>query len=126
MPSHYTNHTHAPVLSLTRIISPRMILEASARLTRWNRRRSAFERDRLYAAEPAAGRRETSAILAGNNPHSLVPNATFSGIISNSPNTSLNARFPLRGAETPVSRRDTHETRGAHHEYGVYWSAGAR
>src|SRR5262245_30892365 len=38
----------------------------------------------------------------GNNPHGIVPAATFSGIIANSPNTSYASRFPLRGAETPV------------------------
>ena len=128
MPSHYTNHTHAPVLSLTRIISPRMVLEASARLTRWIEDGSALnvsDYDRLNRQKSGVA---IPQFWGGNNPHSLVPNATFSGIISNSPNTSLNARFPLRGAETPVFADATlTNTRGSHvMKYGLYverWSA---
>ena len=63
----------------------------------------------------------------GNNPRDLVPNATFGGI-SNPPNTSLNARFPLRGAETPFYAHTTlTNTRGAAHPeirlYAERWRA---
>jgi hypothetical protein len=128
MPSHYANHTHAPVLALTRILSPRMVLEASARLTRWIEDGSALndsDYDRLNRQKSDAN---IPQFWPGNNPHNLVPNATFSGVISNSPNTSLNARFPLRGAETPVFTDATlTNTRGSHvMKYGLYverWSA---
>jgi hypothetical protein len=128
MPSHYKNHTHAPVLSLTRIISPRMILEASGRLTRWIEDGSALntsDYDRLNRQKSGAN---IPQFWPGNNPHDLVPNATFGGVISNAVSTSLNARFPLRGAETPVFADATlTNTRGPHvMKYGLYverWSA---
>jgi hypothetical protein len=102
MPSHYTNEAHAPVLSLTRIVDRSTILELSARLTRWTEAGNPLNQsdvDRLN--------RKTSGVNIPqfnpeNNPSNLVPNATFGGVISNSPNTSFNSRFPLRGAETPI------------------------
>src|SRR5215471_1347855 len=102
MPSHYTNHTHAPVLSLTRIISPTMILEASARLTRWIEDGSALNQSDYTRLNRKDSGVNIPQFWPSDNPLGLVPNVTFGGIISNAPSTTLNARFPLRGAETPV------------------------
>jgi hypothetical protein len=99
MPSHYTNVTHAPVLSVTRILSPALILEASARMTRWTEDGSALNQSDYTRLNREHAGVNIPQFWAANNPHDLVPNATFGGVIANSPNTSTNARFPLRGAE---------------------------
>jgi len=128
LPSHYINYTHAPVLSLTRIISPRLIFEASSRVTRWVEDGSILNEadyDRLNRIKSGVN---IPQFWPGNNPHGIVPAATFSGIIANSPNTSYASRFPLRGAETPVftDARFTYN-RGKHViKLGAYlerWSA---
>jgi len=123
MPSHYTNKSHAPVLSLTRIISPRSILEVAARLTRWTEDGSA-----LYPSDYERLNRKAAGVnipqfWPQNNPRNLVPNFQFGGSISNAPNTSLNERFPLRGAETPFYSDSTLTyTHGAHtSKFGLYY-----
>ncbi len=123
MPSHYINYTHAPVISVAHIFGPSVILEASARVTRWIEDGSA-----LYEADYNRLNREQSGVnipqfWPANNPRNLVPNASFSGAIANSPNTSLNARFPLRGAETPFfsDATLTHTHKGHASKYGLYF-----
>ncbi|MBI3209867.1 MAG: carboxypeptidase regulatory-like domain-containing protein [Candidatus Solibacter usitatus] len=122
MPAHYLNKTHAPVLSMTHLISPTMILEASARITRWTEDGSALSEERLQALNRKTAGVNIPQLYPGGNPLNLVPNATFGGI-SRAIGTSLNARFPLRGAETPgfsdvtVSKiKDTHTWK-----FGLYF-----
>ena len=128
MPSHYLNYTHAPVLSVTRIISPTLILETSVRVTRWIENGSAlYESDYSRLNRTQAGV-NIPQFWPTNNPRNLVPNANFGGTIANSPNTNLNARFPLRGAETPLFADATlTHTRGPHVlKFGLYverWKA---
>jgi hypothetical protein len=128
MPSHYLNYTHAPVVSVTRIFTPTLLLEASVRMTRWIEDGSVLnlpDYDRLNRVKAGVN---IPQFWPGNNPHNLVPNATFSGVIANSPNTSLNARFPLRGAETPIfSDATLTRSHGVHTtKFGLYlerWKA---
>jgi hypothetical protein len=92
MPSHYTNVVHAPVLSVTRILSPSLILEASARMTRWTEDGSALNPSDYTRLNRQHAGVNIPQFWPANNAHGLVPNATFSGVIANSPNTSMNAR----------------------------------
>ncbi len=128
LPSHYINYTHAPVISITHIFTPTLLMEASVRMTRWIEDGSVLnptDYDRLNRVKSGVN---IAQFWPGNNPHNLVPNATFGGVIANSPNTGLNARFPLRGAETPVfSDATLTQSHGTHTtKYGLYlerWSA---
>jgi hypothetical protein len=126
MPSHYRNATFAPVLALTRILSPSMILEGSAAVTRWTEFGGPLDQaavDRLNKAKVGFN---LPQLYPGNNPLNLLPNVTFGG--TNPPNTTLNQRFPLRGAETPnVYSATVTNTHGPHVTkaglYVEYWKA---
>lgn len=122
MPSHYLNQTNAPVLSLTRIITPSTILEASARVTRWTENGAALDQSRLQALNKTTAGFNIPQLYPGGNPLNLVPNLTF-GTVPNAISTSLNARFPLRGAETPGFADVTlTKTYGAHTDkFGFYY-----
>ena len=122
MPAHYLSQTHAPVAAVTRILTPTTILELSARLTRWTEDGAPLNQtdvDRLNRKN--AGVNIPQFYPAGN-PLNLVPNATFGGV-TNAPNTSFNARFPLRGAESPIFSdaiiTRTHRTHVM--KAGFYW-----
>jgi hypothetical protein len=101
MPSHYLNYTHAPVLALTHILSPSTILEVSARVTRWVEDGAALNQSDLTRLNRKNAGVNIPQFYPQNNPDNIVPVASFGGV-SNAPTTSLNARFPLRGAETPL------------------------
>ena len=122
LPSHYISRTHAPVVSLTRIISPSTVFEFSARLTRWTEDGSPLNESDLTRLNRKTSGVNIAQFNPAGNPHGLVPNATFGGV-SNSPNTSLNSRFPLRGAESPVfSDAILTQTKGRHvMKYGFYY-----
>src|SRR5438876_9038875 len=122
MPSHYLNHTHAPVIALTRIVNPSTILEVSARITRWIEDGSALNESDLTRLNRKTAGVSIPQFNPENNPSNLVPNATFGGV-SNPANPSYNARFPLRGAETPLfSDATLTHTRGAHvFKFGFYF-----
>ncbi len=127
LPAHYLTQTHAPVFSLTRIISPTTILEVSARMSRFTENGSALnDSDYTRLSRTTAGV-NVPQLWPGNNPHNLVPEATFGGV--NTPaNPSYNDRFPLRGAETPFfSDAILTNTRGSHvMKFGFYaerWKA---
>lgn len=123
MPSHYLNKSHAPVLSLTRIVNPKTIFELALRVTRWTEDGSAlYESDYQRLNRKAAGV-DIPQFWPANNPRNLVPNFQFGGSISNAPNTSLNERFPLRGAETPLySDATLTYTHGSHiSKFGFYY-----
>ncbi len=122
LPAHYLARTHAPVLSLTRIINPSTILEFSARMTRWTE-----DGEPLNQSDVQRLNRKTSSVNIpqfnpAGNPLNLVPNATFGGV-SSPANTSFNARFPLRGTETPLfSDAIVTRTQGKHvMKYGFYY-----
>ena len=100
MPAHYTSKTHAPALTFTRIITPTTVLEASARVTRWTEDGAALNTDRLQAISRAGAGFNIPQLYPSGNPLNLLPNTTFGGLPS-AIGTSLNARFPLRGAESP-------------------------
>ena len=97
MPSHYLNHTHAPVIALTRIVNPSTILELSARITRWIEDGSALNESDLARLNRKTAGVNIPQFNPENNPSNLVPNATFGGV-SSPANPSYNARFPLRPA----------------------------
>ncbi len=101
MPSHYLNGTHAPVLAGTRILNRSTILEFSTRMTRWTEDGTPLDNADLDRLNRTKAGFAVPQIYAGGNPLNLVPNMTFGGGGVSSPiGTSLNARFPLRGAET--------------------------
>ena len=100
MPAHYISKTHAPAVTFTRIMSPTMVLEASARVTRWTEDGAALDTDRLKAISRATAGFNIPQLYPAGNPLNLLPNTTFGGLPS-AIGTSLNARFPLRGAESP-------------------------
>jgi hypothetical protein len=126
MPSHYRNGTIAPVLAVTRILTRSMILEGSAAMTRWTEYGGPLNPSDLDRINKKTVGFNIPQLYPGNNPLNLLPNVTFGG--TNPPNTSLNQRFPLRGAETPVVYNATlTNTRGPHVvKSGVYlenWKA---
>lgn len=100
MPSHYRNGTIAPVIAITHILSPTMILEGTAAMTRWIEYGGPLRQSDLQRLSKKTVGFNIPQLYPGNNPLNLVPNVTFGG--TNPPNTSLNQRFPLRGAETPL------------------------
>lgn len=100
LPSHYLNQTNAPVLSATRIINPTLIVEASIRVTRWTENGAALTDDSLTKLSRTAAGFNVPQLYTGTNPLNLIPNFTF-GTVPKAVSTNLNARFPLRGAETP-------------------------
>jgi hypothetical protein len=122
MPSHYLNQSNAPVLSLTRIINPTLILEAAFRVTRWTENGAPLSQDSLNRITRSTAGFNVPQLYPGGNPLNLVPNSTFGGL-PNAISTSLNARFPLRGAETPVFSDITlTKTFGVHTmKYGFYY-----
>ncbi len=122
LPSHYLNQTNAPVVSFTRIISPTLILEASARVTRWTENGAPLSQDRVQALNRTTAGFNVPQLYPGGNPLNLVPNMTF-GTVPNAISTSLNARFPLRGAETPgFSDLTLTKVTGVHTtKFGLYY-----
>jgi hypothetical protein len=126
MPSHYIAISHAPVLSVTHILTPKTILELSARVTRWTESGAAVDETYFQKLNRKNAGFNVPQLYPQNNPHNLLPNATFN--VTNSPNTSLNERFPLRGAETPVyTDAIVTRTQGPHvfkfGLYGEWWKA---
>ncbi|MBI4902545.1 MAG: carboxypeptidase regulatory-like domain-containing protein [Acidobacteria bacterium] len=122
MPAHYLSQTHAPVVAMTRILSPSTILELSARLVRWTENGAPLNDSDLQRLNRKTAGVNIPQLYPAGNPWNLVPNATFGGVTS-APNTSFNARFPLRGAESPVfSDAILTRTRGQHvMKAGFYW-----
>ena len=122
MPAHYLSQTHAPVLALTRILTPSTILELSARLTRWTEDGAPLNNSDVQRLNRKNAGVDIPQLYPAGNPLGLVPNATFGGV-TNAPNTSFNARFPLRGAESPIfSDAIITKTHGAHVvKAGFYW-----
>ncbi len=100
MPAHYISKTHAPAISFTRILTPTMVFEASARVTRWTEDGAPLDLERLKNISRASAGFKIPQLYPSGNPLDLLPNATYGGL-PNAISTSLNARFPLRGAETP-------------------------
>ena len=122
LPSHYKNGTHAPVVSFTRLISPSMVLEASIRMTRWTEDGAPLSDSSLQHLNRTTAGFSVPQLYAGGNPLNLVPNATFGGT-TGAISTSLNARFPLRGAEnTYFSDTTITKTHGSHTvKFGYYF-----
>ncbi len=127
MPSHYKNGTHAPVVSLTRILSPSMVLEATVRMVRWTEDGSAISQSQMDKLNKKNAGFNIPQLYSGGNPSNLVPNMTF-GTVPSAISTSLNARFPLRGSEnTYFSDTTLTKTHGPHTAkfgyYFEYWRA---
>ncbi len=122
LPAHYVSKTHAPVISLTRIISPSTVFEFSGRLTRWTEDGQPLNESDLTRLSRKGSGVNIAQFNPAGNPYGLVPNATFGGV-SSPANTSLNARFPLRGAESPIfSDAILTQTKGHHvMKYGFYY-----
>ncbi len=122
LPSHYLNQTNAPVVSFTRVISSSMVLEASARVTRWTENGAPLSDARVKQLNRSTAGFNVPQLYPGGNPLNLVPNATFGGV-TGAISTSLNARFPLRGAETPgFSDLTLTKTNGQHTmKLGLYY-----
>jgi hypothetical protein len=101
MPSHYRPIAEVPTLSVTRILSALRVLEAQFGFSRWTEFGGPLNPSDMQRLNKQTAGVNLVQLWPGNNPYNLVPNTTFAGI-ANAPNTSLNARFPLRGAETPL------------------------
>jgi hypothetical protein len=98
MPNHYIYHSQSFMLSVSRIVTPSMVLEASGSV------------QRLYEAGPPLSdelvqriTRKTAGWTVpqfnpGSNPLGLLPQATFTGR-TGAISTAYNNRFPLRGGE---------------------------
>jgi len=122
MPAHYISKTHAPAVSFTRILGPTAVLEISARVTRWTEDGAPLDTDKLKAITRSTAGFTIPQLYPAGNPLNLLPNTTFGGLPS-AISTSLNARFPLRGAETPGFMDATlTKTIGQHtSKYGFYY-----
>ena len=122
MPAHYISKTHAPAIAVTRILNPSTVFEFSARVTRWTEDGAPLDTTRLKAISRAGSGYNVPQLYPAGNPLDLVPNATYGGLPS-AISTSLNARFPLRGAETPGFADATiTKTAGPHTaKFGFYY-----
>jgi hypothetical protein len=122
MPAHYISKTHAPAATFTRIVNPTTVLEASVRVTRWTEDGAALDTDRLKTISRASAGFKIPQLYPGGNPLNLLPNTTFGGVPS-AIGTSLNARFPLRGAESPgFADLTITKTKGPHTaKFGFYY-----
>jgi hypothetical protein len=97
-----------------------LILEASIRVTRWTENGGPLGDVQRLSRQTAGF--NVPQLYPASNPLNLVPNMTF-GTVPNAISTSLNARFPLRGAETPLySDLTLTKTWGVHtSKFGLYY-----
>jgi hypothetical protein len=121
LPSHYRPRSSSMVVAITRILSPALVFEAQGGVSRWTEFGGPLDDADMQRLNRKNSGANIPQLWPGNNPYNLVPNATFAGI-TNPPTTSLNARFPLRGAETPYyANVSLTNTRGRHTaKYGLY------
>ena len=98
LPDHYTPITQTALASVTHIVSPTTVLQASLGYQRFTENGPPLSAESITAKSKLATGINILQLYPDNNPFNLVPAATFGGV-TNAANPSYNARFPLRGVE---------------------------
>jgi hypothetical protein len=108
LPTFYTATTPSAVYSLTRVVSPTLVLQASMGFQRFTEGGPAMSDARVKALSRTATGVDIPQFNPSMNPYNLVPQATFGGITSTASNSvSYATRFPLRGAENTFNWNGT-------------------
>jgi hypothetical protein len=115
-PDHYQCMTPSGVVSLTHILGPTTILQATMGFQRFGEAGSPLSQEELDGRS-----RKTTGINIPQfhpeiNPYNLVPAASFGGVASTSSNSvSWASRFPLRGVENAFNWNGTlNKVAGSH------------
>jgi len=98
IPSTYLNTAKTGLISLTKILGPRDVLEFSTGVNRGTENATAPE-TAINRVTRATANFNVPQFYPGNNPLNLVPRASFGGL-SQPANPTVENRFPLRGTDT--------------------------
>jgi hypothetical protein len=123
LPTYYTAITPSAVYSLTHVINPTTVLQASVGFSRFTEAGPAISDAQVKALSRTATGVNIPQFYPSLNPLNLVPQATFGGITStNSNSVSYATRFPLRGAENTFNWNGTLNKTVAGHTFktGIY------
>jgi hypothetical protein len=114
LPNHYQNVTRSGILSVTHILSPSTVIEASGGFSLWTENGPPLHQadmDRLTRKNSGAN---LPQFYPQNNTYDLVPQATFSGV-TGAVSTAYEYRFPINGREMPfTTSTNLTSTRGKH------------
>jgi hypothetical protein len=121
LPTYYTATTPSGVYSLTRILNPATVLQASMGFQRFTEAGPAASDADVQAKTRTAAGVNIPQFNSSINPLNLVPAASFGGV-SNSPSPSYATRFPLRGAENTFNWNGTLNKNAGGHSFkvGIY------
>jgi hypothetical protein len=114
LPNHYQNVTRSGILSVTHILSPTTVLEASGGFSLWTESGPPLNQADLERLTRKKSGVNLPQFYPQNNTYDLVPQATFSGV-TGAVSTAYEYRFPINGREMPFTT-STHvtSTRGKH------------
>jgi hypothetical protein len=107
-PDHYQCSTPSGVVSLTHILNPTTVVQATMGFQRFNEAGSPLSQAELDAKSRSATGVNIPQFHPEINPYNVVPAASFGGVTSTSSNSvSWASRFPLRGVENTFNWNGT-------------------
>ncbi len=111
------------LFSVTRILSPRLIIEGSASVGNYHETSGSQTPEDLVRITRRGIGFNVPQFHPELNPYDLVPRATFGGV-TNAPSVSYDERFPYSGAElTPLATATITRTHGGHVTKAGIWSS---
>jgi len=122
-PDHYTAITPSGVVSLSHIINPTTVFQATMGFQRFGEAGSPLSPAELEARSRTATGVDIPQFHPSINPYNVVPAASFGGIAStNSNSVSWTSRFPLKGVENTFNWNGTiNKVAGSHTlKAGIY------
>ncbi|MCU1234701.1 MAG: TonB-dependent receptor, plug, partial [Candidatus Solibacter sp.] len=127
LPDHYTPVTQTAIASVTHILNPSTVIQASLAYQRFVENGPPLSDALMQAKSKTALGLNIPQFFPENNPYNLVPAATFGGV-TNAANPTYASRFPLRGVEnTYTTNVSASKVTGPHTIktglYGERWAA---